>query len=274
MKKSKLLSMMMLVIIVLPIMIACSNDDSKGTSKKSGGVNVINGKKVVELSFFPGNNRHLPDIYKIDYDSKGRLSKISYEKILKDEYNSEKKEWVAVDVKNVEYVKVDYDLKVVTILLNDNYPDYPESFTFSLNDDGYISRIGQCIFSYDSFGYLKNVDELKSIGTLYYDSNYDFVKASVSKFVDSNMALYYVPYTSTAEEGIMHVHVKHSDDEYNRNHDIGKKDICFFIAYQAGLLGKVTQTVLYVKDRNEATAMFEYNTDKKVISGRITFVCK
>lgn len=261
MKRLNFLSILMLTVMVLPLVVACSSDDSKGSSKIDD-VNVINGKKLVKLGF--SSTYSGTQVYKIDYDNKGRLSEISSGSIKYQE--NESQQMVPYDTVYSQIASIHYDTQVVSI----PFGNKSESFSFSLNDKGYISRIGGCTLTYDSQGYLNTVDEGKRFATLYYDSN-DFIKASISKLV-GGVALYYVPYANSVDEGILYIRVQHSDEGSFRS-NIDRQDICVFIAYQAGLLGQVTKTVLNLKDPNEAKAVFEYDGGYSE-SGEITFVWK
>ena len=75
------------------------------------------------------------------------------------------------------------------------------------------------------------------------------------------------------DKGDLYIRVKQTDDE-RRSHEIDERDIVVFIAYQAGLLGKVTKTVMNIKGYDEGDVMYEYEATKWPRSGVITYVCK
>ena len=252
MKKIKLLSVMMPVVMMLSMIAACGSDDN-GTSQKVDDVNVINGKKIVALSF--SEKASLNPDYKISYDNEGRLSKIFH-----------------IEEDTILYYKeianIDYNMRVVTLPIRSYY----QSFSFSLNDDGYISRIGKYILTYDQHGYLTTIDEGTSLGNIEYYED-DFLKASISELT-GGVALYYVPYANTASKGELYIRINLSDDKPNTHHRKNMKDICVFIAYQAGLLGKVSKTVLNIKDADEGFVSYEYDKDMWHESGKFTYVCE
>lgn len=101
MKKLTFGSVLMLMVMAMSTMLACGDDDSD--SKKVDGVNVINGKKIVELSIT--NIQPYYTIYeviwdtpiatyKIEYDSEGRLKKILNKNIDIKEGNDGKKTFI------------------------------------------------------------------------------------------------------------------------------------------------------------------------------------
>lgn len=281
MKKIKLLSMMMLFVMVLPMMVACGDDNGDEPSNKNDDVNVVNGKKLVELTCSFEDKDFLPLVFKIDYDDKGRLSSISY-KIQKcdSEYDSQTGSYKYHYYYTGEYgliATIDYDLRV----LSSSYPGGYLSFV--LNEQGYISRLGECMLSYDSNGYLTSIDESRGLGTIVYDGA-DLIKASASNIKNGGMELYYVTYGNAGSNGDLFVRVKRMDDKGGfRRHDIEQdgyfyyhyfKDVMVLIAYQSGLFGKVTKGVLHLKEKSEASSLFEYEGVQKSFGGKITFVCK
>ena len=68
MKRVLYLSMKVLLLMMLPMMVACGDDNDNG-SGKIDGVNVTNGKRLIQI----GDN---PAGLKIEYDTKGRINRI------------------------------------------------------------------------------------------------------------------------------------------------------------------------------------------------------
>lgn len=254
------------------------------STKKADGVNVVVGKKLMELKVMDNSNSGLAH-YKVEYDSKGRMSKIIGEYFKTDyfEFDWWSPDYVVIN-DNIKYyptgeytelATIDYDLRIVTLFLSKSKIWY----NFTLNNDGYISQIGTTVLNYDSNGYLTGVDEVKGISTLVYDSN-DLIKASVSKIADGNLSLYYITYGNQDNEGDLYIKVKRSDDKKNYDNALWKiddKDAICLIAYQSGLFGKVSKSVLHLRNKNEAQALLGYEAENgsgktQSLNGKITFV--
>lgn len=275
MKQLKLWSILMLTVMTMPVMVSCGGDeedDDNGSGVNIDGVNVINGKKLVGLEIYDEEKSSLPMNFKIEYDSKGRMSKILVEQIAYDYENNTYKPYLSG--KFMECASIDYDLRVISFRWN-SYSRYQKSYNYSLNKDGYISQIGTCMLNYNQDGYLTEVNQTSGISTLAYEAN-DLLKASVSQMSMGNMSLYYVTYNNIENEGNLFVRVKRTDDKriYSR---IDERSVYSFIAYQSGLFGKVCKSVVNVTNKNEAYALFDYdNNDKNDYSssGKIVFHCE
>lgn len=269
MEKLKFWSILMLVVMTMPVMVSCGgDDDNSGSGAIVDGVNVINGKKLVGLEI-DADNSSSPINVRIDYDSKGRMSKILFEKVKFDKQTY--KYYLTGEFE--EYASVDYELRIVSLKL-DSYNYSHMSYHYSLNNDGYISQIGTCILDYNQSGYLTGVNETRGISTLAYEAN-DLLKASVSELSLGNIALYYVTYDNVDNEGTLFVRVKRTDDKKKSSIDV--KDVICFVAYQSGLFGKVCKSVVNVTSKSEAYALFDYdnNEDKNYsLSGKIVFHCE
>lgn len=274
MKQLKLWSILMLTMMTMPIMVACGGDDEEddnGSGVIIDGVNVINGKKLVGLEIYSDEDPSSLSLnVKIEYDSKGRMSKILFEQytIDYDVNTNTYKQYFSGNFK--EYASIDYELRVISLK---SY--YNKSYNYSLNKDGYISQIGTCILEYNENGYLTGVNQTSGISTLAYDAN-DLLKASVSQLSMGNISLYYVSYDNVDNEGNLFVRVKRTDDKRSFSR-IDERDVVCFIAYQSGLFGKVCKSVVNVTNKSEASALFDYdNNDSKnySLSGKIVFHCE
>ena len=255
----------MLVVMTMPVIVSCGGDDEEdnGTGVIIDGVNVINGKKLVGLEYYNDENSSLPLNFKIDYDSKGRMSKILSEQIIYNFITGE----TYLSGKFIELASIDYELRVVSL------KTYGKSYNFSLNKDGYISQIGTCALDYDQNGYLTEVHQTSGISTFAYEGN-DLLRASVSQLSAGNISLYYVTYDNIDNEGNLFVHVKRTDDK-KKYRSINEREVICFIAYQSGLFGKVCKSVVNVTNKSEASALFDYDTNNKnSVSGKIVFHCE
>ncbi len=259
MKNLKILSEMMLTTVIAFTMMACSGDDEKKSSTE--GVNVISGKKLVELKVSDSQNDH-PSTYKVLYDSKGRIRSILQERWDKD-YNSNT--WYPTG-EGSSLVTIDYELNTI------KFSRKSKTYNFSLNENGYINRIGTCVLNYDSNGYLIGVDESNEINTLIYDSN-NIAKASITKLSSGRTALYYVTYGNKDNTGELYVRVRRPEDS-SRHSYINSESVMAIIAYQSGLFGKVIKSVLHLKSENEVSSYLNCANDSYYFDGKITFVCE
>ena len=256
MKKLKIWSMMMLIAMVLPLMVACGGDDNDASNQSNivDGFNINTGRKLLRLNIIGSqddityyynygklNKKDVQSEFNIEYDSKGRLSKViitypSYSEI----------------VSNQEVLKIDYDLKVISVgSLYSNVMN----FNFTLNKHGYISQFGNYSCTYDSYGYLTGVESIKDIWTLAYDEG-ELIKSAVNNL--RSIQLYYFFYGEDNNNGDLLFYMNNSSTE--RYRDLGRQQdlqaVLCYIAYQAGLFGKITTHCTYLTKSNAASAIF------------------
>lgn len=249
MRKGLLILLTVLSIVVIGVScISCGSDDKE--IKNVDGVSVVNGKKLVELNIAIDEYNYK---FKVDYDKSGRMTRIT--------------------IDNIEIAKIDYDLRDVTIIKN-SYSSKYLSYGFILNNDGFISQIETCSLTYDSNGYLTDVEEANKYSILSYNSN-DLIKASVSGLTAGNLSLYYVTYGDSDSSGDLYVKVNRNDGNSKGSFDYFNTDnVVCLIAYQAGLFGKVSKSVMNFRNKKDANAFFEYINNSKSSTGKITFVCQ
>lgn len=265
MKKLKILSMMMLLVMMLPFMVACGGDDDSKGSRIVDGVNVNNEKKLTRLEIQPQTSSNTTDysyILRVLYDSKGRLSNVVWT-------NGQKYENGKYIEAEINIMNIDYDLRVVNF-----YNGYSSlKYMFSLNDKGYISQIGNCSCTYDSYGYLTGVENITEIWTLAYNEG-ELTKSLVSNLRNGNMSIYYMFYGENSDSGELMFYMNSEKDEgYGRN---TIQAVMCFIAYQSGLFGKITNHCRYLSKSNENSATLErineQNSKKSVV--RCKFSCE
>ena len=235
------------LLATLPILMACG-DDENDSGQKADGINVSNGKKITELSLLYNGVKDV-GVFNVDYDAKGRLSKITYKY---SDYNY--------------FISLDYDLRVVTI---SETRSGTISYGFFINDDGYVSQLGTCSLTYKD-GYLVGTEIPKAIGQITYDSN-ELIKASLSNIIDGSISFSYITYGNIENQGELIINVQSSDEEpYN----LGILDIAAFIAYESGLFGKVSKSFVQLKNENETSYLFNYSNKKYNHSFRLKFKCE
>ena len=240
---------------------SCGGDDD-GNSSVIDGVNVNNGKKLTRLEILPQTSSSTTTDYnyklRVLYDSKGRLSNVIWtngKKYVNGKYIESE----------VEVMRIDYDLRLVNI--SDGYSSL--KYVFSLNDIGYISQIGNCSCTYDSYGYLTGVENITEIWSLAYNEG-ELTKSLISKLKNGNMLLYYMFYGENSSTGELMFYMNGEKyEDYGRN--VIQAVMCF-IAYQSGLFGKITNHCRYLTKSNETSAVLERNNEQN--SNKFVVRCK
>jgi len=264
MKRLRILIFGMITAMAMSLVVACGGDDESSSRKIVDGVNVPTGKKLVELRLAYENNsrEEVPDVYTVEYDSKGRLSKVMHKKKSYYEYTGE----------ILTAATIDYDLKSVKIY-SPTQADKFWSYGFTLNDDGYVSKIGPCTLTYDSNGFLTGVEDTKGFSSLVYDGS-DLIKASVSNFSNVNVSMYFVSYENLNNEGDLLINIQRNDEKFSNGSGLDNDNIVTLIAYQSGLFGRVSKTFINLKSRSEMSTLVGYKSSRRNMNGRITFVCE
>ena len=232
---------------------SCGGDDDGDGSKVVDGVNVNNGKKLSKLSIqVPsdyGNDSYTYNL-RINYDSKGRLSKVIWT-------NGSKYENGKYIEGEVEMLKIDYDFKVINFMPSETY--YNKDYMFTLNEKGYISQLGDCSITYDSYGYLSKAENMKFIYSLAYEEG-ELIKSLANNLKKDNIEIYYMFYGEDKDKGDLLFYMNTtSSNRLGDRTDI--QGVMLFIAYQAGLLGKMTNHCTYLQRANETTAILQKKSE-------------
>ena len=170
-------------------------------------------------------------------------------KILK--YENDKYSEYEVDV---DIMRIDYDFRIVNI--SNGYSS--ANYMFSLNDKGYISQIGNCSCSYDSYGYLTRVEEFTEIWSLIYNEG-ELIKSLVNSLKHGNIEIYYMFYGENSDSGEL---VFYMNSEKEKRPRFSGQAVMCFIAYQSGLFGKITNHCTYLSRSNETSAALELGNEK------------
>ena len=236
-----LYSIMMAFPIVISVLFltACGDDDD---SVQDSYIN--DGKKLVELSCSLEDASNSFVRYRLNYDSKGRLTNII------SGYSSDN----IGEIQEREIARIDYELHVLTC--------GKKNYIINFNESGYISDLFNTHLTYDSKGYLIGVDATKTYTTLAYESN-ELTKSSILNMKTDKMQLCYVTYEKDNKEGVLYVRLSSYDKNFIHTDIIEEKDIIGLIAYQCGLLGKVSKTILRLRDKKEAKALFKSESNDK-----------
>ena len=265
MKIIKIWRFIFIVVMSISMIGACGGDNEIESGNKIDGVNVIAGKKLLELRIESDTfyNR-LPYCYIVEYDTKGRINRISY-KLTNSKYDEEKGEYVnEYSGELYEIAFIDYDLKVLKVLKSYT----PISIGFDLNEKGYISRIGSCTMKYDEKGYLIGVDAPKGISSLVYDAN-DLIKASVADLNRGNIFLYYVTYDNINSQGDLIINIRNA--EYGGSNFWDFSNVTCLIAYQSGLFGNVAKSFIHLNSKSNTSSIIGYKDDKTNYSLKLSF---
>ncbi len=244
------------LVVLLPVVTlgiglsACGDDDSNGSPNNNvvDGVSVVTGKKIKEikiLDYIRGKSTSVNNInttFKIDYDSKGRLSKVIRSDV--SIYSADGN----IETRDFEYLSVDYDLRVAQIA--EGYLSY----MFMLNNKGCISQIGNCSCNYDEFGYLSGAETGNEVLTLAY-SDGELIKSSVNNMAKGNIQLYYIYTGEDSNSGELYFTMNAPNKRgYSDVEGIGGiRSLLCFIAYQSGLFGKISKNCAVISNTSTAT---------------------
>lgn len=205
--------LMLFLLMVGVGIVACSGDDNN--SEVIDGVNVIKGKKLAELQVYGETMSESSNVYKISYDSKGRLSGITYKNPMYE--------------KPIE-LKIDYDLRELNFSEN-------QSYMFLLNKHGYISQISDCKCEYDENGYLVAATSTENILQLVYDEG-EIIQSIIESIASGNIKTNYFYYGGNSDTGELYFTINSPGTKKYRGITNEMMAIRCFIAYQSGLFGK------------------------------------
>ncbi len=247
---------------------SCGDDDSDSDGyNNQGGVNVNGGLKIVQFKIegpvYEGGESPTSSTYNIQYDSKGRVSEIILSEC---KFVDGRETWG--DDKDTPIASVDYDLRVAEL-------PYGSRYSFSLNEKGYISQIGNCSCTYDDDGYLIRVDSPKSMWSLTY-SDGDLVRSLVSELVSGNTKLYYLRYGGDLKSGELYFYINtdHKAHKLDAARDSQRLRLACLVAYQVGLFGKVAKHCKYLSDAKQLQAQVDYEYSGNSESVKCSFVCE
>jgi len=232
--------------------VSCGGDDDGGGSKVVDGVNVNYGKKLSKLSIqVPSdyNNDSYTYNLKINYDTKGRLSNVIWTNGSKYENNK----YVEGEV---EMLKIDYDFKVINFM--PTY--YNKDYMFTLNEKGYISQLSNCSITYDSYGYLSKAENMSYIYSLAYEEG-ELIKSLVNNLKKDKIEIYYMFYGEDKDKGDLLFYMNTPSSKGLNINIQSIQGVMLFIAYQAGLLGKMTNHCTYLQRSNETTAILQKRSE-------------
>lgn len=247
-------------------LIACGGGDDENESGKTvDGVNVATGKKLLELKLdyeyedhyrLPTNDKE-SKFYKMTYDSKGRLNKI-------DQIEFE-------TGRIINSVLIDYDLRVIKYNRTPMSINDPliYNYDFALNKDGYVGQIGTFSLSYNSKGYLVDVKGPEMISTVTYAEEY--IKSSLSNLKNGNITMTYITYDNISNQGDLYFSIQSGGYFATSPFNYRDGKIYFFIAYQAGMFGKVVENVFNLTNKSKAEALVDYIGERMSYNIKMTF---
>ena len=273
-KTAKFWNILMFVVMMMLVMVSCggNNDDSNSGSTPNvvDGPTIWSGKRISELRIFDTDQNgkprsEHPSTFKCEYDSKGRLSKI-----ISDAYVPAK--GYTPPTKSEITVSFDYGLQVVSILDSNVNRDKRYTYSFNLNKDGYFSQFDKCLLSYEN-GYLTEVEQSKMISSIVYEEN-EIIKASITNLMSENVSLFYVTYGNVDYQGDLYVRVRYTEGKTGRLLPDLNGAAMVFIAYQAGLFGKVSKHFIHLQDKNAESGIFDLESESETIFVKFSFTCE
>ena len=230
--------------------VSCGGDDDGSNSKVVDGVNVNTGRKLVRLDINNPYTNSSEYVFKfrIDYDTKGRLSKV----IRTNDYRYENGKRVDVET---EWLNIDYDFRLI------KYKSYSREFDcmFSLNEKGYISEIGGCRCKYDSYGYLTGTEDSRYIFSLAYEEG-ELIKSMVKNLTKDKIDITYITYGEDSSKGYLLFYMN-TTTPLSGTRDV--EAVLIFIAYQSGLFGKMTNHLTYLSKTSETSAVLQKKNEEK-----------
>ncbi len=263
MKKVAKWSILMLAVVMISVCSSCGGSDDGQDTQKVDGVNVITGKKLVYLNIevvklennyngLSSGNYNL----KMEYDSKGRLSKVLQIKHFGDGIQNDKISEVAV---------IDYDLCEISLF-------YSGRYRFMLNNKGYVSQIGNSTCVYDDAGYLVGTENSRQIVSLTYE-NEDVARSVVNNIAYNKMRMCHFYYGDNSNTGELYFQME-TEDNHIDSHKYAEA-VVSLIAYLSGLFGKTSKHCTYLTKTDETIAYFNKyveNGYNRNISLKCTFV--
>lgn len=251
---------------------SCGDDDSDSDGAIVDGTNIRKGKKLVRLEtdkyllFTSGGGiidteNDYKCKYKIEYDTKGRLTNIWLTNIY---YRNGYFDVNVVEIDTLlEVARIDYYFKYITVPFIDSYrhnrgygTEKYYRINFDLNEKGYISQIANFTCRYNEEGYLTNVDEVKDLWTFTYSNN-DVAKVLVERLAWDKITTYYFYYGGDSNAGQLVFNINTTDSHFLSYVENYLKTVVCLIAYEAGLFGKTTKHIQSLSSRNEMSAIID-----------------
>ena len=282
MKKVNIWRVFTLMGLSLALMASCGGDDETSSNDGSGSFGLVDGvhvnsRKLMALDVSMQDNSYIFH-YKMSYDSKGRLNKI----IMPFTYTSYHDGITEEETEDVQILNIDYDLKLVEFfekikgVYNSETQTYERQYVmsrcyFTLNNNGFISRFGDCELSYNKEGYLVGANSAKDMWTFAYD-NGDIIKYMVESLKTGNIDIYYAYYGE--KEGDLYF-VVNSQGKLATNWDEADvRRITLLIAYHAGLFGNISKHCINLPNSSSKNAILEQicDKDKSSLIFRCSFV--
>lgn len=259
MKKLRMWSVLTLSLMMVPLMTACGGDGDGGSDGGGSNGHVVDGvnvytkkpKEITIIDYKEGSSQPhtVNSHFKINYDSKGRLSTVTLPDYTYYDFNSGTQE-----TKSIELLKIDYDLHVAQI----NNINAQSSHMFTLNSKGYIAQIGKCTCEYDNDGYLIGVESNKEIWSLVYNEG-ELIKSAVNKLAQGDIKLYYFFSGEDTNTGELYFRMNTPDNYVDNRNPI--QAFLSFVAYQSGLFGKISKFCTSLSRSNQSNVEFTKASD-------------
>lgn len=264
----KVFYFVMVLTTIMTSFLTISCEDSEDNVGQNNNLNedfiIQNGKRLAELSFYNDSSKYYRFYYKIEYDSKGRMNKL-YQKYFVRDFNGGQ----TSAGYHLRY-EIDYDLRSIIDAYNvssvkDGQRIY-QQYTYSLNEDGYISLINNGYFSYNEKGYLVKYDNYQYHSILDYN-HYNIQQASVENMKTGLIHAYFISFENSDKKEL---YIRYKSTDKNRLF-ITSDDGIGIIALFSGLFGKIPTNFLLLKtedDVNKFLGIDMSNNDQYQTWGR------
>lgn len=229
------------LLVALCFIFSCSSSDDSQSSNSGHDYN--GGRKVskVQLLYdydYVGKIEQREREALLKYDNQGRLTTIAIQGI-KD--MGDRKVAIPYDEKAID-VTIDYDFCMIVATGE-------PSIMFKLNERGYISQLEDCKIEYDKEGYLISAERYNGIWKFAYQND-DLIKF-LSTLSDKGSEIFFVDYDDETHKE--NVFLSANFKNYFLHPSAFDYYFTVFIAYQAGLFGKVTKHFLNTYNTPKAT---------------------
>jgi hypothetical protein len=233
MRKVKIFASFALTVMIMSLVASCGGNESE--SEIVDGVHIQKGKKltsVLDLSFNLQANAY--------YDNKNRLNKIEY-----------------LNRNDSTICEIDYDHRIINYTyayktIGNAYNHVKRTYTFLINEQGYISIIDNMRFIYNSDGFLTNFETSRALWDLIYKD--DDLDSFIGNFLKSEKEEIYVCFY----DNVVNYYIRTFDDSIGGGADwfIG------LIAYHSGLFGRTTKHFNYWTESDLGKATFKTSESK------------
>lgn len=235
---------MILLSLLSFCVLSCGDDDESNDSP-----NGRKGKKLVRVEAECPFYDSTPNIFTINYDSKGRpisiyltIESIRPNGITYDTYSV-----------NDKLLVIDYNYNCIDCFY---FGNSKTRYDFNLNEKGYISLLANCSFTYNEEGYLTNVETTRDMWTFAYNND-EVAKLLVQHLIRNNSTMDYFYFKDGLNADQFYLYISTTRRKFLSSYKDYLFRIVSLIAYDAGLFGKTTKHIRHLSDKNDMPGIIE-----------------